>query len=241
MSDQLNVMQAESNLVIDTSPIVSMEECDPVPRTLVDVTAAFQALDLSNEAMPTLSEPPSVEEMSGENHPYGLLPVDGHETCGMGIVKNMADDGLKNLVPLIQVASADGHRLSESNIPEKPDITIVPCIETNAEQTRLASEPEVVENNSAVSPVSSSSASFAMNIVTDGALNSEYTSCTPKSTGLERSMSCTTTLNSAVDINARLDTRVEVRVYPCSNSTGNGVNKKFTQFTIKPEVCFMYM
>jgi hypothetical protein len=42
-------------------------------------------------------------------------------------------------------------------------------------------------------------------------------------------------INPASDVNARLDTQVEVRVYPCNNSQGGG-KKKFTTFTIKPEV-----
>ena len=42
-------------------------------------------------------------------------------------------------------------------------------------------------------------------------------------------------INPASDINARLDTQVEVRVYPCNNSQGNG-KKKFTTFNVKPEV-----
>jgi pSer/pThr/pTyr-binding forkhead associated (FHA) protein len=41
-------------------------------------------------------------------------------------------------------------------------------------------------------------------------------------------------INPASDINSRLDTQVEVRVYPCNNSQGGG-KKKFTTFTIKPE------
>lgn len=41
-------------------------------------------------------------------------------------------------------------------------------------------------------------------------------------------------INPASDINARLDTQVEVRVYPCNNSQGNG-KKKFTTFNVKPE------
>lgn len=42
-------------------------------------------------------------------------------------------------------------------------------------------------------------------------------------------------LNPASEINARLDTQVEVRVYPCNNSQSGG-KKKFTTFTVKPEV-----
>ena len=42
-------------------------------------------------------------------------------------------------------------------------------------------------------------------------------------------------VNPASEINGRLDTQVEVRVYPCNNSQGGG-KKKFTTFTIKPEV-----
>ena len=42
-------------------------------------------------------------------------------------------------------------------------------------------------------------------------------------------------INPASDINGRLDTQVEVRVYPCNNSQGAG-KKKFTTFAIKPEV-----
>ena len=42
-------------------------------------------------------------------------------------------------------------------------------------------------------------------------------------------------INPASDVNARLDTQVEVRVYPCNNSQGNG-KKKFTTFNVKPEV-----
>jgi len=41
-------------------------------------------------------------------------------------------------------------------------------------------------------------------------------------------------INPASEINARLDTQVEVRVYPCNNSQSSG-KKKFTTFTIKPE------
>jgi pSer/pThr/pTyr-binding forkhead associated (FHA) protein len=41
-------------------------------------------------------------------------------------------------------------------------------------------------------------------------------------------------LNPASDVNARLDTQVEVRVYPCNNSQNTG-KKKFTTFTVKPE------
>lgn len=43
-------------------------------------------------------------------------------------------------------------------------------------------------------------------------------------------------LNPPSEINSRLDTQVEVKVYPCngSNSNNNG-RKKFTQFTVKPE------
>mmetsp|Transcript_7584 Transcript_7584/g.15258 ORF Transcript_7584/g.15258 Transcript_7584/m.15258 type:complete len:476 (+) Transcript_7584:870-2297(+) len=45
-------------------------------------------------------------------------------------------------------------------------------------------------------------------------------------------------INPASDINARLDSHVEVRVYPCNNnasSSHQSSKKKFTQFTIKPE------
>lgn len=44
-------------------------------------------------------------------------------------------------------------------------------------------------------------------------------------------------LNPATEINSRLDTQVEVRVYPCNNSNNNDhpQKKKFTQFHVKPE------
>jgi len=42
-------------------------------------------------------------------------------------------------------------------------------------------------------------------------------------------------INPASDVNSRLDTQVEVKVYPCNNSQSSG-KKKFTSFTIKPEV-----
>jgi hypothetical protein len=42
-------------------------------------------------------------------------------------------------------------------------------------------------------------------------------------------------INPASEVNARLDTQVEVRVYPCNNNQSGG-KKKFTTFTIKPEV-----
>ena len=41
-------------------------------------------------------------------------------------------------------------------------------------------------------------------------------------------------INPASEINARLDTQVEVKVYPCNNSQSGG-KKKSTSFTIKPE------
>jgi len=40
-------------------------------------------------------------------------------------------------------------------------------------------------------------------------------------------------INPASEVNGRLDTQVEVKVYPCNNSQGN--KKKSTSFTIKPE------
>lgn len=43
-------------------------------------------------------------------------------------------------------------------------------------------------------------------------------------------------LNPASEINSRLDTQVEVRVYPCNNNSNNSTQKKkFTQFHVKPE------
>jgi hypothetical protein len=43
-------------------------------------------------------------------------------------------------------------------------------------------------------------------------------------------------LNPASEINSRLDTQVEVRVYPCNNNNNNSTQKKkFTQFHVKPE------
>jgi len=45
-------------------------------------------------------------------------------------------------------------------------------------------------------------------------------------------------INLATDVNGRIDTQVEVKVYPC-NANGNAITsngkKKFTQFTVKPE------
>ena len=47
-------------------------------------------------------------------------------------------------------------------------------------------------------------------------------------------------VNPASDVNARLDTQVEVRVYPCNNSQSNG-KKKFTTFTVRPEVSSSFL
>ena len=42
-------------------------------------------------------------------------------------------------------------------------------------------------------------------------------------------------INPASDVNSRLDTQVEVKVYPCNNNSQAGAKKKFTSFHIKPE------
>lgn len=42
-------------------------------------------------------------------------------------------------------------------------------------------------------------------------------------------------INPSSEVNARLDTQVEVKVYPCNNNSQSGGKKKFTQFTVKPE------
>jgi hypothetical protein len=47
-------------------------------------------------------------------------------------------------------------------------------------------------------------------------------------------------INPASEVNARLDTQVEVRVYPCNNSQSSSGKKKFTTFTVKPEVSTSY-
>lgn len=56
----------------------------------------------------------------------------------------------------------------------------------------------------------------------------------------EASLTSATCINPPSEINARLDTQVEVRVYPCNNSN-NDRKKKFTQFMVKPEVSHFYM
>ena len=57
----------------------------------------------------------------------------------------------------------------------------------------------------------------------------------PVVNGSAASLAANRCINPASDVNARLDTQVEVRVYPCNNSQGNG-KKKFTTFNVKPEV-----
>lgn len=52
---------------------------------------------------------------------------------------------------------------------------------------------------------------------------------------LSNTLSSGTCLNPASETNARLDTQVEVRVYPCNNNNNSGGKKRFTQFTVKPE------
>jgi len=42
-------------------------------------------------------------------------------------------------------------------------------------------------------------------------------------------------INPASDVNSRLDTQVEVRVYPCNTNQGSTGKKKFTTFNVKPE------
>jgi len=42
-------------------------------------------------------------------------------------------------------------------------------------------------------------------------------------------------VNPAAEINGKLDTQVEVRVYPCNNNNSNPPKKKSTQFHVKPE------
>jgi hypothetical protein len=47
-------------------------------------------------------------------------------------------------------------------------------------------------------------------------------------------------INPVSDVNSRLDTQVEVRVYPCNNSQGMNGKKKCTTFNVKPEVSDTY-
>jgi len=55
-----------------------------------------------------------------------------------------------------------------------------------------------------------------------------------KITASSSSLTPAVCLNPAKEANDRLDTQVEVRVYPCNNNSGNG-KKKFSQFSVKPE------
>jgi len=57
----------------------------------------------------------------------------------------------------------------------------------------------------------------------------------PSTSSLQLPANC---LNPATEINSRLDTQVEVRVYPCNNNNNSNSHpqkKKFTQFHVKPE------
>jgi hypothetical protein len=59
---------------------------------------------------------------------------------------------------------------------------------------------------------------------------------TPSSTPSTQLLPPPHCLNPASEINSRLDTQVEVRVYPCNNNNNNSTQKKkFTQFHVKPE------
>eukprot|EP00559_Dactyliosolen_fragilissimus_P009846 CAMPEP_0184855252 /NCGR_PEP_ID=MMETSP0580-20130426/552_1 /TAXON_ID=1118495 /ORGANISM="Dactyliosolen fragilissimus" /LENGTH=738 /DNA_ID=CAMNT_0027349719 /DNA_START=539 /DNA_END=2755 /DNA_ORIENTATION=+ len=69
----------------------------------------------------------------------------------------------------------------------------------------------------------------------DGTYNAMVKNGAPSSTKkgqLDPSPPC---LNPVSEVNARLDTQVEVKVYPCNNSSGNGGKRKFTTFTVRPE------
>ena len=74
------------------------------------------------------------------------------------------------------------------------------------------------------------------NTMNKNSLGSSASKATGAAAAMPTSASGGRCLNPASEINARLDSHVEVRVYPCNNNaTSQNSKKKFTQFTIKPE------
>jgi len=266
-SDDLNEQQppsieqetpAPTEMAVPSSEIMeSSQDLSNIPDS---VAATLYALNLSNEVIDSSSglvemQSPRTEEPI-EAHPLLIerpAEIGRNETHGTVIMEDVdVDSHQPDLVDIMKDLSTSGGQgpenecgLNDQLVSIQPDIGFMPPPETVVDHPKCVTESEIIESNSGVSPVSSSSVSFNAKVDSAGphdetGLNSEYDLATSmqKSILPEHSIpSSGTTVNAAVDINARLDTRVEVRVYPCSNSAGNGANKKFTQFTIKPEVC----
>eukprot|EP00573_Skeletonema_grethae_P002614 CAMPEP_0201688380 /NCGR_PEP_ID=MMETSP0578-20130828/2134_1 /ASSEMBLY_ACC=CAM_ASM_000663 /TAXON_ID=267565 /ORGANISM="Skeletonema grethea, Strain CCMP 1804" /LENGTH=777 /DNA_ID=CAMNT_0048172673 /DNA_START=272 /DNA_END=2605 /DNA_ORIENTATION=- len=105
-------------------------------------------------------------------------------------------------------------------IPQQPsgEVVIPPSI-----SRRSGSIPNI---NTSTSPLHGSPTKKA-------AAGNDTNNTTPSSTQLQLPPHC---VNPASEINSRLDTQVEVRVYPCNNNSNNSTQKKkFTQFHVKPE------
>ena len=258
MNDHPTSIEPETHIPEEIASSLIIESSDSTQTDPVIVTAAFNVLNLSNEVNPSSAldeelQSPSIEETIATEHLLlAQLRTHAHArvvTDGTLVIEDVDIYGRSDLPDesyLVGLENENDHVLDgqDINILGKPDIDYIPSYEHTVERPNCTSESDIkLDTNSGVSPVSSSSVSFAIKVDTtspsEAALNSEYNieSSIQKPIVSDRAIaSSNTNLNAAVDINARLDTRVEVKVYPCSNSAGSGANKKFTQFTIKPEV-----
>lgn len=258
LNDQLPSIDPETHITVErsTSEIIQ-ESSDNVIIIPDGITATLDALNLSNEAISSSSaieevQSPPTEEQIGAHQLLSdsLVSLSRDINQGTAVMEDVVNDGnrvfdsgMKSPSSCGFVGNDNEYGLNEQRVLTKPDIGYIPISGAVIDRPHCTSESDIIESNSGVSPVSSSSVSFNVKVDTTGlhekGLNSEYniTATMQKSLPSDHAIVSSSNLNAAADINARLDTRVEVRVYPCSNSAGNGANKKFTQFTIKPEVC----
>jgi len=227
-----------------------------------DVSVTLDALNLSQESVPEPTsagldeiQSPPFDPAIVTHHPLVERPLgmNRNETHGTVIMDDVdVDDGNHFLLdPGMDNVSSSGvtpNLGTETDVDDNLIISTKPDIGSNPSSETVFDRPHAIADSDGVSPVSSSSVSLNMMKVNTSAphetvFNTEDNFTTTRLKSVLPDIPIVNSennLNAAVDINARLDTRVEVRVYPCSNSAGNGANKKFTQFTIKPEVCRIF-
>ncbi len=128
--------------------------------------------------------------------------------------------------------SGDGLGLRELPLERTQTVLMTaPSVDPNVPLIRQASSPR----GPMVSPTSSSGRKSlsASDVKKSGAAAASASSSDKKKPPPIRTTP-QKSINPSSEINSRLDTQVEVRVYPCNNSSSSG-KKKFTQFMVKPE------
>eukprot|EP00584_Thalassiosira_punctigera_P011050 CAMPEP_0172527392 /NCGR_PEP_ID=MMETSP1067-20121228/2089_1 /TAXON_ID=265564 ORGANISM="Thalassiosira punctigera, Strain Tpunct2005C2" /NCGR_SAMPLE_ID=MMETSP1067 /ASSEMBLY_ACC=CAM_ASM_000444 /LENGTH=642 /DNA_ID=CAMNT_0013311127 /DNA_START=125 /DNA_END=2053 /DNA_ORIENTATION=+ len=181
-------------------------------------------------------QPPS---SGGEDGGPSEIPLSLNRPYGMTQRTMTSDTQLLQVQPSASMVGSTASAAPAASLITSPRIAEgLPPAPSLREGTAIVSPTgfgATAGNSNKDPPPAPTGAATTLALVRANASSSAAPAPVPAPPPLQLPQNC---LNPAAEINSRLGTQVEVRVYPCNNNNNNSQQtqrKKFTQFHVKPE------